>query len=201
MSALSSNRYWPRPPSPHRPPRQRSPAPHRKPRLRLPSPHPNMCSYHARFGDRGGQHVKATDVAGPHHSRLFFITDRDSGLRFLIDTGAQVSVIPPSATDRRSPSTLTLQAVNNTSIRTYGSRSLTLNLCLRHTFRWVFVGADVTNAILGADFLLHYQLMVDLGHRRFVDAVTCLHVQRSSATLHHHSPPSRPLILASTKYT
>ena len=94
VSALSSPRYQPRQPSP---------------RLRSPPPRSNMCWYHARFGDRarkcsppcsysgngGGQHVKATDVAGPHHSRLFFITDRNSGVRFLVDTGAQVSVIPP----------------------------------------------------------------------------------------------------------
>ena len=36
----------------------------------------------------------------PHTSRLFFISDRSSGLRFLVDTGAEVSVIPPSRTDR-----------------------------------------------------------------------------------------------------
>ena len=133
--------------------------------------------------------MKATDVTGP---TLFFITDRDSGTRFLIDTRAQVSVIPPSAKDRHSPSTLTLQAVNNTHIRTYGSRSLTLNLGLRRTFRWVFVVADVTNAILGVDFLQHYGLTVDLGHRRLVDDITNLHIQGTISALTSPSPSLLP---------
>ena len=128
-------------------------------------------------GKRGGQCVEATNVAGPHPSRLFYITDRHSGVLFLVDTGAQISVIPPAATDRNLSSNLTLQAVNNTTIRTYGTRSLTLNLGLRRIFRWVFVIADVTHAILGADFLEHHHLVVDMRHRRLVDAVTSLRVQ------------------------
>ena len=144
------------------------------------------------LGKREGQYVKVADVTGPNPSRLFFISDRDSGLRFLIDTGAQVSVIPPSAKDRNAPSPLTLQAVNNTSIRTYGSRSLTLNLGLRRTFRWVFVVADVTNAILGADFLQHYNLMVDIRHQLLVDAITNLHVQGIVSTATSLSPSLLP---------
>ena len=38
----------------------------------------------------------ATAVAGPTPiSRLFYVHDRLNDLRFLIDTGAEVSVIPP----------------------------------------------------------------------------------------------------------
>ena len=144
------------------------------------------------FGKREGQHVKAADVTGPNPSRLFYVTDRNSGIQFLIDTGAQVSVIPPSPKERHSPSALTLQALNNTSICTYGSRSLTLNLGLRRTFRWVFVVADVTHAILGIDFLQHYSLMVDLRQRRLVDAVTSLHVQGIISALTSPSPALLP---------
>ena len=37
----------------------------------------------------------ATDVTGQTPtSRLFHIPDRTSGLRFLVDTGAEVSVLP-----------------------------------------------------------------------------------------------------------
>ena len=38
----------------------------------------------------------ATGSAGQSHSRLFFIKDHSSGLSFLVDTGAEVSVLPPS---------------------------------------------------------------------------------------------------------
>ena len=139
-----------------------------------------------------GQYVKAADVTGPNPSHLFFIIDRDSGIHFLIDTGAQVSIIPPSAKEQSSTSTLTLQAVNNTSIHTYGSHSLTLNLGLRRTFQWVFVVADVTNAILGADFLQHYSLTVDMGHRCLIDTVTSLHVQGIISTVPSPSPSLLP---------
>ena len=134
------------------------------------------------LGKREGQYVDAADVAGPYLCRLFYITDHNLGLQFLIDTGAQVSVVPPSPKDRPSPNSLTLQAVNGTTIRTYGSRSLTLNLSLRRTFRWIFVVADVTNAILGADFLQHFSLMVDMGKRRLIDSVTNLTVQGIQTT-------------------
>ena len=85
-------------------------------RRRSPSPHPSrrqlttdLCWYHQRFGDDArkcqepcmfkvgklrGQPLVATGVSGHSHSRLFYITDNSSGLKFLVDTGAQVSVIP-----------------------------------------------------------------------------------------------------------
>lgn len=42
--------------------------------------------------------VTGTTVSGvPFQSRLFYMTDRYTGFRFLIDTGAEISVIPPPA--------------------------------------------------------------------------------------------------------
>ena len=80
-----------------------------------------------QVGKRPGQPLIATDVAGPLPSCLFFITDRTTGNKFLVDTGAEVSVIPPSRAERQYRwDSLTLQAANNTSIATYGKRSLTL---------------------------------------------------------------------------
>ena len=64
-------------------------------------------------------------VPGPVPSRLFHIMDHACGLRFLVDTGAVVRVLPPSRTERKRPhDSLTLQAVNSTPITTYGTRSL-----------------------------------------------------------------------------
>ena len=129
-------------------------------------------------GKHSGQPLMATDVAGQTHtSHLFFISDRTSGLCLLVDTGAEVSVIPPSHTDRLShPDALVLQAANDTPIPTFGKQSLTLNLGLRRSFQWVFVVAKVKRPILGADFLRHFNLLVDVGHKRLVDAVTNLQV-------------------------
>lgn len=60
-------------------------------------------------------------------------TDCTSGLCFLIDTGAEVSVILPSATDcPHHKDSLSLQAANNISITTYGIQLLSLYIGLCH---------------------------------------------------------------------
>ena len=130
------------------------------------------------LGKRLGRTLAATGVSGPIASRLFFVSDAHTKTHFLVDTGSEVSVIPPTPTDRRrSPDPRTLTAVNNTSIRTYGQRSLTLNLGLRRSLPWIFIVADVQKPILGADFLRHYGLMVDMHKCKLIDTNTHLHVQ------------------------
>lgn len=124
------------------------------------------------------------------HSRrsLFFVTDRTSGVRYLVDTGAEVSVVPATVQDRRHPSTSQLRAVNNSAISTYGARSLTLDLGLRRTFRWIFICADIPHAILGADFLTRFGLLVDVKGRRLRDETTRLTVQGIASSLRSISP-------------
>lgn len=96
------------------------------------------------FVKRPGPALVATSAAGPTPSRLFYVSDRLTGTRFLVDTGAQVSVVPPARSDTRDrQGYFNLQAVNNTDIATYDVCSLSLDLGLRRTFRWVFVIADV----------------------------------------------------------
>ena len=64
----------------------------------------------------------ATSVSGQLPSRLFYVTDSLTGLRFLVDTGAEISVVPSSALDRKHhKDSFSLQAVNNTPIATYGT--------------------------------------------------------------------------------
>ncbi|XP_011872976.1 PREDICTED: uncharacterized protein LOC105564854, partial [Vollenhovia emeryi] len=63
---------------------------------------------------------------------------------------------------------------NNTLIDTFGERRLTLDLGLRRPITWTFRVANVLFAILGADVLTHYKLIVNLHKRRLVDNVTSL---------------------------
>nr|VZH94975.1 unnamed protein product [Spirometra erinaceieuropaei] len=122
---------------------------------------------------RPRQSVMATTADGPSRpSRLFYINDKSSGLRFLVDTGAEVSVIPPLRRHRLKPSQFSLQAANSTTISTYGQRSLTLDLGLRRRFQWVFIEADVKSPIIGADFLSSFGLTVDIRRRRLTDTTT-----------------------------
>lgn len=103
-----------------------------------------------------------------------FVTDKISGSKFLVDTGADVSVIPPTLAEKNKTVLFNLQAANKTAIPTYGARSLTLDLGLRRVFRWIFIIADVAHPIIGADFLENFALLVDVKSRRLIDSVTSL---------------------------
>ena len=103
-----------------------------------------------KFGKRSGQHLVA-QVAGQNPSRLLYVWDRKAGNKFLVDTGAQVSVFPASSHDRRREKTEPLVAANGTRIDTFGKRCIWIDLGFRK-FNWYFVLADVHRPMLGADF-------------------------------------------------
>lgn len=67
-----------------------------------------------------------------------------------------------------------MQAANGSVIATFGLRPLTLNLGLRRPYYWIFTVADVAHPILGADFLGHFNLTVDVKNRVLTDATTTL---------------------------
>ncbi|XP_011864142.1 PREDICTED: uncharacterized protein LOC105560024 [Vollenhovia emeryi] len=110
---------------------------------------------------------------GDKQKRLH-VYDRTTGRKFLVDTGADVSIIPVSSTNRKSPTDLKLYSANNTAIKTYGEMRLTLNLGLRRPVTWNFCVADIPFAILGADILSHYRLSVNLHDQVLIDQVTSL---------------------------
>lgn len=111
--------------------------------------------------------------AGDAKTFRLTMTDKKNGMRYLIDTGADVSIIPKIAV--RGKTTLSkykLYAANNTLIPTYGSKLVHVNLGLRRKLDWTFVVADIKQAIIGADFLAHYGLLVDLKHKLLRDGIT-----------------------------
>ena len=64
-----------------------------------------------------GKSLAAMNSTSQKQGGLFHVVDKSSGLCFLLDTRAEVSVIPPSQTDCKCPQqNFNLQAVNNTSI-------------------------------------------------------------------------------------
>ena len=91
------------------------------------------------------------------------VFDPQTGIKFLVDSGSIVSLLPRSYVVRKTPPrVLKLTATNGSSIPTYGQRMLTIDLGLSCAFPWAFIVADVKSAILGADLLAHYGLVVDL---------------------------------------
>ena len=146
-----------------------------------------------KVGKRQGQPLAATSGSGQNICRLFYVTDRLTGCRFLVDTGAQVSAIPPTPAQRKHPQEgLHLQAVNNSTIATYGNQLMTLDLGLRRSFHWIFVIAEVQTPILGADFLQHFGLLVDVRHTCLSDEVTHLKVHGVLSIVTSPSPSLLP---------
>lgn len=128
-------------------------------------------------GKRNGQSLMAAGDPCPSSRRLF-VTDHTSKVQFLVDTGADLCVYPRNLVQgRREKSDYTLSAANGTPITTYGTVSLSLNLGLRRCFPWRFVIADVSKPIIGADFLSHYNLLVDMRDQRLLDGLTHLTTQ------------------------
>lgn len=116
-----------------------------------------------------------------HRLRLL---DNNSGLHFLVDTGANISVLPVTKKQSaRECSDYKLFAANGTEIKTYGVKSLILNFKLRRPYRWDFVIADVKQPILGADFLSHHKLLVDVSARKLIDQVTDMNVVASVVSM------------------
>ena len=92
-----------------------------------------------------------------------------------------------------------LQAVNKSAISTFGEKSMTLDIGLRRCFRWIFIIADLPLPILGADFLAHFGLRVDVRHRKLIDTTTGLSLNGIQST----TVSPRPVFHfpASTPYT
>lgn len=108
------------------------------------------------------------------HSYRLFVTDKNSGLQFLIDTGANISVLPRKRGQHPQQLNFKLYAANNTVIPTYGEKTIELDLNLRRPLKWTFIVAEVSKPIIGADFLKHHQLIVDIKNRRLIDGKTNL---------------------------
>ena len=102
----------------------------------------------------------------------------------MIDTGAAVSVLPKSCTngisDADSPH---LVAANNSTIHTYGNCKRVVNVGLKREYPWTFIVEDVQQPIIGADFLIHYILLVDLRSRCLRDMRTGLAIAASLSSI------------------
>ncbi|VDL45062.1 unnamed protein product [Hymenolepis diminuta] len=70
---------------------------------------------------------------------------------------------------------------NGSPIKTYGQKSITLDLGLHRTFRWIFIIADVSEPIIGSDFLSHFGLLLNL-LKKLLDHSTSLCLTYSSIT-------------------
>lgn len=108
-------------------------------------------------------------------SLRLFVYDPKLRVRFLIDTGSDVSLLPRSFVKRHNyiKTNIThvkLSAANGTNIKILGTLSSNITLGLPSIFNWSFFVADIDHALIGADFLSEFGLLVDLKRCRLIDA-------------------------------
>ena len=119
-------------------------------------------------------------------SKLLYVADNNCN--YLIDTGAAVSVLPKSCANRTSDAAcLPLVAANNTTINTYGNCRRVVDAGLKRDYAWTFIVAG-KQPIIGADFLIHCTLLVDLKSR-------CLRDMRSGLAIPATFSSIKPLSL------
>ena len=114
---------------------------------------------------------------------LLFLHDSVSGQKFLVDTGAALSIIPFRSANQ--PSGPELLGADGREIPAWGSRELKV-IFGGHPFCFWFVCAAVKQAILGNDFLAALRLLVNPARRQVLDATTLQPL--SSAAISNSSP-------------
>ena len=136
------------------------------------------CSYYSTLGQREVANIALS------HSKLLYVADKGHKCKYLIDTGAAVSVLPKSCANGISDAdSLPLVAANNSTINTYGNCKRVVDVGLKREYPWTFIVADVQLPIIGADFLIHYNLLVDLRSRCLRDMRTGLAIAASLSSI------------------
>lgn len=122
-------------------------------------------------------------VQSTHTTKRLFLFDKCASKWFLIDSGADYSVVTATEALRtnyknnkycHNDDDMRLYAANGSHIQTYGTKLVDIELGLRRHFQWRFIIADVSTSIIGADFLHEFGLMVDLRGKRLIDRTTNL---------------------------
>ena len=96
-------------------------------------------------------------------------------INFILDTGASVSIIPKKIVPHLNlkPTAVKLTSASGSPIHTYGEVALSIGLKkLRRQCDWTFVVAEVTNPILGIDFLQNFELSIDCKNKTLNDYLT-----------------------------
>ena len=128
------------------------------------------------------------------HRYYVEVRNRTDGLNFLVDTGAQSSIVQATPEERKRPPTRPMRAANNSPILTWGFRDVQVDLGLGKVHNWQFVVADVNGNLLGFDFLRTFDLLVDCGkaclttYDKMLSDVGCIRSLTYDPALHWDAP-------------
>ena len=85
-------------------------------------------------------------------------------IKFLVDSGASISVLPYPRfqVNQVSHNNRMLLTANKEHLKCYGQRRMSFKIAgLPNLFTWTFEVANVSQAILGADFFAEHDLLID----------------------------------------
>ena len=138
------------------------------------TPNFELCYFHQRFGTKAKRCKKGSCPMQSSVNRLvdaspktLSVYDRLSGKMFLVDSGADVSVLPATASQRKIKPSFHMKAANGSNIAAYSKVSVPLkfkNISFTHDF----LLADVQSPILGIDFLLNARLAFDPSGKKLI---------------------------------
>ena len=111
----------------------------------------------------------ATTYSADTPPRLMYLHDDCSGLDFLVDTGAAVSLFPHQSAAKPGPRTL--RQADGSSLPSWGRRRFSLRFGGRD-FSFQFLLAAVDRPILGVDFLAKNNWLVDIPSKQILDSTT-----------------------------
>ena len=116
--------------------------------------------------------VKSTSVVvkvDENQSLLLRVLDVKTETKFLVDTRAEVSIVPPTQIDQSFKSNdRSLFAANHSPIATFENKPLTLQLGSQQKFSRIFIVADVKYNIIGSDYLTHFGMTVNFNKKCLV---------------------------------
>ena len=92
-------------------------------------------------------------------------------------------IFHPTTNRTSDAACLPLVAANNTTINTYGNCRHVVDVGLKRDYACTFIVADVKQPIIGADFLIHYSLLVDLKSRCLRDMRTGLAIPATLSSI------------------
>jgi len=146
---------------------------------RAPLPAPAYASTVASVDSASCETERSSFVRDTLQPARLFVRDRRTGWSFLIDTGAEWSIVPPSKKERTWRSDYQLFLADNSPMTTYGHKVMSINIGFGRNMKWLFAVADVTEPILGAEFLRNFDLVIDVKHKLLADRSTGLVVKCS----------------------
>lgn len=113
------------------------------------------------------------------------MTDQITKTRYLIDSGADVSVVPKNAANDIINTNMQLLAANGTPIKVFGETVKTIDLGFGNPYKWTFLVADVSSPIIGADFIRENDLLIDLKRNSIIDRLTNQSTQGMTDSTQH----------------